>query len=136
MSLIRRYCQEFRRSPRASDAAFLFINQRGQRMTRHGIGRRVGHNLALAAVQLPEMKRKRLSTHSFRHTTAIHLLEHGAEIHVIKAWLGHRSVRSTDHYLDLNLQSHRDLLARFGPPPSLPTDTNAVEDEENWLERL
>lgn len=137
VSLIRRYCAEFRRSPRASDAAFLFINQRGQRLTRYGIGRRVGHYLALAAEQLPELKRKRLSTHSFRHTTAIHLLEHGAEIHVIKAWLGHRSVRSTDHYLDLNLQSHRDLLARFGPPPSLPsTDTGSDEDDESWLDRL
>lgn len=138
VALLRRYCQEFRRSPGAADAACLFINQRGQRLTRHGIGRRIAHYLGLAARHCPSLRQKRLSTHSFRHSTAIHLLEHGAEMHVIKAWLGHRSVRSTDHYLDLNLQSHHELLERFGPPPSLTaTGSERIEDDdESWLERL
>lgn len=137
VDLIRRYCQEFRRSPRMADAAFLFINQRGQRLTRFGIGRLVARYLRLAAERCSSLRGKQLSTHSFRHSTAVHLLEHGAEMHVIKAWLGHRSVRSTDHYLDLNLQSHRELLARFGPPPSLASPGSMpVEDDESWLERL
>ncbi len=137
VALIKRYRQEFRRSARAAAASLLFINQRGQGLTRHGIGRRIAHYLRLAAENCPSLKHKRLSTHSFRHSTAIHLLQHGAEMHVIKAWLGHRSVRSTDHYLDLNLQSHRDLLTRFAPPASLTTTSSApVEDDESWLERL
>jgi len=38
------------------------------------------------------MAKKRLVAHSMRHTTAVHLLQAGAEVNVIRAWLvGSRS---------------------------------------------
>lgn len=134
-SLLRRYLEEFR--PASSGSAFVFLNQRGQQLTRHGIGRRVVRYIQLASQIMPSLSSKRLSVHSFRHTTAIHLLESGAEMHVIKAWLGHRSTRSTDHYLDLNLLPQRELLARFAPPPRLGDEVLSEfdDDPESWLDR-
>jgi site-specific recombinase XerD len=134
-AILRRYRDECR-GPESPDRC-LFLNQRGQQLTRHGIGRRVARYIALAARHLPSLRSKRLSVHSFRHTTAVHLLESGADMHVIKTWLGHRSSRSTDHYLDLNLQAQRDLLARFSPPPLLDRLTDPGEtDPDDWLNQL
>ena len=71
------------------------------------------------------MAGKKLTTRSIRHTTAIHLLESGADMHVIKAWLGHRSTRSTDHYLDLDLRTQRELLSKLIMEVAIP-DPNTI----------
>ena len=112
----------------------IFINQRGGALTRHGIGRRITHYINLARATTPSLSGKRLSTHSIRHTTAIHLRESGADMHVIKAWLGHRSTRSTDHYLDLDLRAQRELLTRFSPPSVLQQLVPKTTDD--WLDNL
>lgn len=134
-AILRRYWDACRGSDRPDRC--LFLNQRGQPLTRHGIARRVARYITLAAQNLPSLRSKRLSVHSFRHTTAVHLLESGADMHVIKTWLGHRSTRSTDHYLDLNLQAQRELLARFSPPPLLDRLMGPGEaDPDDWLNQL
>jgi site-specific recombinase XerD len=51
-----------------------------------------------------------------RHTTAVHLLQRGAEMNTIKAWLGHASVESTQVYLDLDLQKKSEVLERLVTP--------------------
>jgi site-specific recombinase XerD len=102
-ALLRRYLQQYRRRGRAAHERFVFVNQRGERLTRFGIGRIVEKYLRKAALTTPSLRAKRLSTHSFRHSTAIALLEGGADINVIKAWLGHRSTRTTSRYLDMSL---------------------------------
>ena len=129
--LLRRYLDET-----GTTTGPVFLNQRGGRLTRSGIARRVAHYVGHAGDAMPSLRTKRLSTHSFRHSTAIHLLESGADMHVIKAWLGHRSTRSTDHYLDLNLQNQRELLSRFAPPSQLKGLMEQSEDNENWLDSL
>lgn len=141
MTLLVRYKNEFRRTPKSPDETRLFINQRGLPLTRFGIGRTVARYLSLAAEHTPSLRNKQLSVHSFRHSTAIHLLEGGAEAHVIRTWLGHRSLRSTDRYLEMNLDGQRDVLTRFMPPTSLvdaadgqstsPSDSISV-----WLDQL
>lgn len=130
-SLLQRYMRE--NGPASGP---VFLNQRGGALTRHGIARRVARYLAQAAQSMPSLASKKLSTHSFRHTTAIHLLQCGADMHVIKAWLGHRSTRSTDHYLDLNLQSQRDLLARFAAPTPLQQVIDQPQNVDDWLDTL
>lgn len=141
LTLLLRYMKEFRRTPKSLDETRLFINQRGQPLTRFGIARIVAKYLALAAEHIPSLQHKRLSVHSFRHSTAIHLVEGGAEIHVVRTWLGHRSVRSTDRYLEMNLDTKRDLLSRFMPPTSLVDaaegqPTSSSDCISDWLDEL
>lgn len=137
--LLERYIQEFRRRPHLTAEAFVFINQRGGQLTRWGIGRRIGHYIAEAAKSSRTLRTKKLSTHSIRHTTAIHLIETGADVHVVRTWLGHKSISSTDRYLEMDLEPQRELLAGFTPPAVLnnhlksePTD----EPAEDWFDEL
>lgn len=145
--LLRSYLEHHRRPPRSGAEPFVFINQRGDRLTRFGLGRLVSKYIETAATTTPSLRKKRLSTHSFRHTTAIHLLESGADVNVVKAWLGHRSVQSTGRYLDLNLENHRKTLAAMPVPLALShwqePQTNDQESSEAdsdditaWLDRL
>jgi site-specific recombinase XerD len=40
----------------------------------------------------------------FRHTTAVHLLESGVDVNVIRGWLGHVSLDTTNRYAEINIR--------------------------------
>lgn len=141
--LLERYLKDHRRRPQISHAPFVFINQRGARLTRFGVGCIVKKYFAKAAVLTPSMKSKRLSAHSLRHTTAIHLLDSGADVNLIKAWLGHQTTRSTSAYLDRDLEAYRQMLETFRVPTvvqALATKGSSLDESshplEDWLKRL
>ena len=48
--------------------------------------------------------RRRVSPHTFRHSAAVHLLEAGVEINVIRGWLGHVGLETTNRYAETNLR--------------------------------
>jgi integrase/recombinase XerD len=41
----------------------------------------------------------------FRHTTAVHLLESGVEVNVIRGWLGHADLNATNRYAEITVRS-------------------------------
>jgi site-specific recombinase XerD len=45
---------------------------------------------------------RRVSPHTFRHTAAVHLLEAGVEVNVIRGWLGHADLTTTNRYAEIN----------------------------------
>jgi integrase/recombinase XerD len=51
-----------------------------------------------------------------RHTTAVHLLEAGVEINVIRGWLGHVSLDTTHRYAEINMRSKEAALQACEPP--------------------
>jgi len=138
--ILQTYWKTYRRKPRTGSDHF-FINQRGARMTRFGIRAVVKRYLALAARACPSIAAKKLSTHSLRHTTACHLLEAGVDLNVIKAWLGHNSIKTTSRYLYTDLSHKRKVLDQFGPPQTIervldPKPEEAPEQLLSWLDRL
>jgi len=57
-----------------------------------------------------------VTPHTLRHTCASRLAQSGVSMAVIKAWLGHKSMRMTDRYTHLNdssLRVARDALDEF-----------------------
>lgn len=94
----------------------LFPSVRGKPMTRHGIEYRLRIAKKSAEIQCPSLKEKRVSPHSIRHTTAIHLLQSGIDISVIALWLGHESPVTTHHYLQADLAMKRQVLEKLDPP--------------------
>jgi site-specific recombinase XerD len=58
---------------------------------------------------------RRVTPHLFRHTAAVHLLESGVEVNVIRGWLGHVSLKTTNRYAELTLSAKEAALRRCEP---------------------
>lgn len=89
----------------------VFSGRTGQPLTRFGIHRLVTHNAKLAAASAPSLTTKRVSPHTIRHTTAVHLLRAGVDINTIRAWLGHVSLDTTHIYAEVDLEMKAKALA-------------------------
>lgn len=93
------------------DGDCLFRNMRGKPLTRFGIYRLVQDVAALAASKILTLRSKRISPHTIRHTTAVHLLRAGVDINTIRAWLGHVSLDTTNIYAEVDLEMKAKALA-------------------------
>jgi integrase/recombinase XerD len=89
----------------------VFLNRRGQPITRFGIHTLVERYVQKASVKSPSLKTKRISPHSLRHTAATHLLRAGVDINTIRAWLGHVSINTTNIYAEIDLEMKAKALA-------------------------
>jgi integrase/recombinase XerD len=92
-------------------AASVFLNRRGQPLTRFGIHALVERYAATVAVKLPSVTKKRVSPHTIRHTTATHLLRSGVDINTIRAWLGHVCLSTTNVYAEADMEMKAKALA-------------------------
>lgn len=89
----------------------VFLNRRGQPMTRFGIHSLVKRLAQRAAANVSSLASKRVSPHTIRHSTATHLLQAGVDINTIRAWLGHVSLATTNVYAEVNLEMKAKALA-------------------------
>jgi site-specific recombinase XerD len=94
----------------------VFRNRRGQPLTRYGIHILVKRYARRAAVTTPSLRTKRVSPHTIRHTTAMHLLRSGVDINTIRIWLGHASLQTTHLYAESDLKMKAKALARCEAP--------------------
>jgi len=90
----------------------VFLNRRKQQITRFGIRALVKRSAQTASLKLPILSSKRVSTHTIRHTTAVHLLRSGVDINTIRAWLGHVSLDTTNIYAEIDLEMKAKALAQ------------------------
>jgi site-specific recombinase XerD len=88
----------------------VFLNVRGQPVTRHGVHALVTRTVRKAAENVPTLRDKRVSPHTIRHTTAVHLLRAGVDINTIRAWLGHVSLETTNRYAEVDLEMKAKAL--------------------------
>jgi integrase/recombinase XerD len=82
----------------------VFLNVREQPITRFGIHALVARTVARAATTTPSLHNKRVSPHTLRHTTAVHLLRAGVDINTIRVWLGHVSLETTNRYAEVDIE--------------------------------
>lgn len=104
----------------------VFLGRTNQPLTRFGIHRLVTQYAAIAGETVPTLATKRVSPHTVRHTTAVHLLRAGVDINTIRAWLGHVSLDTTHIYAEVDLEMKAEALARVDisslkPPPRQPS---------------
>jgi integrase/recombinase XerD len=84
---------------------------------------------------------RRVSPHLFRHTAAVHLLEAGVEVNVIRGWLGHANLTTTNRYAEINTRAKIEALRVTEPSSSSAGHRSAPvwrSDESllNWLASL
>jgi site-specific recombinase XerD len=87
-------------------------------MTRFGIHTLVERTVRRAAQTLPSLQKKRVSPHTVRHTSAVHLLRAGVDINTIRAWLGHVSLETTNRYAEVDLAMKAKAIATCAVLPS------------------
>jgi len=97
----------------------VFLNQRHQPLTRFGIHALVKRTVRRASMDTPSLRAKRVSAHTIRHTTAVHLLRAGVDINTIRAWLGHVSLNTTHVYAEIDFEMKAQALAHVEIP--IPT---------------
>ena len=101
-------------SPRGE--APLLPNRDGKPMTRSNVEQRLDRAVARAATAHRSLATKRISPHTIRHTTAMHLLQSGVAFSVIALWLGHESMNTTHRYVEADLAMKEKALARLDEP--------------------
>jgi len=114
VQLIQAYLQAREHAGIHSD--HLFLNNKKEPITRFGIGRRIELHGKTAAGKCPELKEMKLTPHVFRHTTALHLIETGSDITIVKEWLGHADIKTASHYVEVSVARKRDALEKLPPP--------------------
>ena len=91
-----------------------------------------------AAETMPTLRAKHVTPHAFRHATAVHLISAGVDVTVIRSWLGHVSLDTTNHYARANLETKRKALEKVATPttpggqPSWKRDASVLA----WLDTL
>lgn len=87
----------------------LFLNRRGQRLTRVMIFLIIKELVQKAGIH------KTVSPHTFRHSFATHLIEGGANLRAVQEMLGHESITTTEIYTHLDKEFLRKTLEQFHP---------------------
>lgn len=97
----------------------LFVNCVDEDLTRSGVRYRLGCLQRKAAVTTPSLTHKKVTPHTFRHTTALRMLQSGVDISTIAIWLGHESILTTHKYMEADLEMKRHTLEKVGDPGDL-----------------
>ncbi|MGP0059954.1 MAG: site-specific integrase [Beijerinckiaceae bacterium] len=103
------------RQPRAPTGR-VFINRYGEPLGASGVRFKLAAYVEAAAKTVPTLRSKHVTPHTFRHATAVHLVSAGVDITVIRSWLGHVSLDTTNHYAQANLETKRKALERVSAP--------------------
>lgn len=96
----------------------LIPNRSGRPMTRTNVAERLNRAVSTAKTTCPQLVGRRISPHTWRHTTAMHLLQAGVDLTVIALWLGHESPVTTHGYVEADLAMKEQALAAITPPES------------------
>ena len=97
----------------------VFVSQRRVSLTRFGIYKVVRHHTRHLTQRGADLKPRRISPHVFRHSAAVALLESGVEVNVIRAWLGHVSLETTNRYAEITTAMKAAALQACEPPPQV-----------------
>lgn len=114
----------------------LLPNRNGHAMTRTNVSLRLALAVRAATGANPDLAKRRVSPHTIRHTTAMHLLQAGVDISVIALWLGHESPVTTHHYVEADLTMKERALARLHEPEAKIQRYRAPDSLIDFLKTL
>lgn len=126
-----------KRQPRL-DQEPIFVNRYGQPLGAAGVRFKLARYVQAAADEIPSLRKKRVHPHTFRHTAGVQLVAAGVDVTVIRSWLGHVRLDTTNHYARANLETKRRAIEQVdhSTRPSGPPRWKRNPDLLNWLESL
>ena len=87
----------------------VFLNRFGRSLSRQSMFKMIKVQALLADV------RKEISPHTFRHSFATHLVEHGADLRVVQEMLGHESISTTEIYTHVDSSTWQEEILKHHP---------------------
>ena len=91
------------------DTGHLILNRWGQKMDPNAVWAVVKRCVYLSGIK------KNVSTHTFRHTCATHMLKNGAPVRHIQEMLGHESLESTQIYTHVTINDLKQIHTKYHP---------------------
>ena len=98
--------------PNPDDAVssdILFLNRFGRSLSRVSMFNMIKRQAVAAGI------RKEISPHTFRHSFATHLLEHGADLRMVQEMLGHESITTTEIYTHIDNSTWQKEILEHHP---------------------
>jgi site-specific recombinase XerD len=126
-----------RRQPREHDEP-VFVNRYGQPLGPAGVRFKLRQYVQAAARRVPSLATKRITPHTWRHSVGVQLVAAGVDVTVIRNWLGHARLDTTNHYARANLETKRKALEQVDPAtkPSRQPRWRRNPDLLTWLDSL
>ena len=110
LNALNAYMQEGRNVLKSdSKETALFLNRRGERLTRQGFWLILKEHARRAGITTPT------TPHTLRHSFATHLLRGGASLRQVQEFLGHASIASTQIYTHLTNDHLREQYEEAHP---------------------
>ena len=109
---------------------YVFFSQTHQHMTISCIEEIYKKYLKKAKENNPTLFKESYSPHSMRHTTATHMLQAGVPLIVIKNFLGHVSVNTTQIYAEVTQQTVNDYVIKWNEEIKLD---KTIKKKENQI---
>lgn len=111
-------------------SSHVFLNARGEAMSRHGFAHRLKVHVAAASRSMSSIRTKNVTPHVLRRSCAMHTLQAtGWNVGYVSLWLGHVNTLSTDIYLQGNSAEKLDVLAANLPPTIKRGSFNRAQDK-------
>jgi integrase/recombinase XerD len=106
----------------------LFVNARGEPMTRKGFSYLLDKYTHIAAENCPSLKDKHISPHVLRHTCAMMIYHATGDLRKVSLWLGHAQMQTTEVYLRADPTEKIEAIEQI-IPPSLKRGTFKIPDK-------
>lgn len=111
----------------------LFLNHRGQRLTRQGLWLIIKHYVSEVGIKMT------VTPHTLRHSFATHLLDSGAELREVQERLGHASASTTQIYKQSSKQDAPALVIdglEIEVPKRTPANRDTAEQDKFEREQI
>ena len=131
---LERYLKQ--RSQLTRQSNHVFVNRSHMPFSRSGVAYIINTCAQKASCTVPSLQSKKLTPHVLRHTTAMHLLQSGVEINVIKSWLGHVSLATTYRYVEIDLEMKSEALKTCEIVSKPRRHRKVTPELLTWLESL
>ncbi len=115
------------------------MNLQGEPLGRHGVRYIIKQRCFAAESSCPSLKKKTIGPHTFRHTTAMHFLQAGVDLSIIKSWLGHVNLATTHAYIEIDMEMKRKALeacSSMRKSSSLKNLLDKNKDILTWLDSI
>lgn len=102
------WIKQYLNTYRSKDHAPLFLTKYDRKMSRNLLRKTITTYVKRAGLE-------DITTHTFRHACATHLLDAGADLIMIQNVLGHSSVGTTQRYTHLSSNKMQEMFHQFHP---------------------